>query len=133
MQRKLIPDYLMKLQTYKAGKPIEELAREKGITHISKLASNENPLGPSPFAIKEMTSALWDIHRYPDMHATELKNSLCELYNLLPENIILGNGASELIDLIIRSISGDTWKPGKSTEKPVHQLGNPGKIVLNQH
>ncbi len=103
MQRKLIPDYLMKLQTYKAGKPIEELAREKGITHISKLASNENPLGPSPFAIKEMTSALWDIHRYPDMHATELKNSLCELYNLLPENIILGNGSEGIMAYIARA------------------------------
>ncbi len=47
MAKKLIPDYLDKLQVYQAGKPIEEVAREKGLTHISKLASNENPLGPS--------------------------------------------------------------------------------------
>lgn len=103
MQKKLIPDYLDKLQTYKAGKPIEELAREKGLTNISKLASNENPLGPSPFAIKNMTAALWDIHRYPDMHATDLKNKLCELYKLKPENIILGNGSEGIMAYIARA------------------------------
>ena len=62
-QKRLVPEYIDKLQVYQAGKPIEELAREKGLTHISKLASNENPLGPSPFAIREMTNALWDVHR----------------------------------------------------------------------
>ncbi len=77
MQKKLVPDYIEKLEVYQAGKPIEELAREKGLTKISKLASNENPLGPSPFAIREMTNALWDVHRYPDMFAHQLKNSLC--------------------------------------------------------
>ena len=91
MQKRLIPEYLDKLQVYQSGKPIEEVAREKGLTRITKLASNENPLGPSPFAIKEMTNALWDVHRYPDMHATDLKNKLCEVYKLKPENIILGN------------------------------------------
>lgn len=103
MQKKLVPDYIEKLEVYQAGKPIEELAREKGLTKISKLASNENPLGPSPFAIREMTSALWDVHRYPDMFAHELKKALSELYHLKPQNIILGNGSEGIMGYIVRA------------------------------
>ena len=103
MKKKLVPDYIEKLEVYQAGKPIEELAREKGLTKISKLASNENPLGPSPYAIREMTNALWDVHRYPDMFAHQLKNALCELYNLKPQNIILGNGSEGIMGYIVRA------------------------------
>lgn len=103
MQKKLVPDYIEKLEVYQAGKPIDELAREKGLTKITKLASNENPLGPSPFAIREMTNALWDVHRYPDMFAHQLKNSLCELYKLKPQNIILGNGSEGIMGYIVRA------------------------------
>lgn len=103
MQKKLVPDYIEKLEVYQAGKPIDELAREKGLTKISKLASNENPLGPSPFAIREMTNALWDVHRYPDMFAHQLKNSLCNLYRLKPQNIILGNGSEGIMGYIVRA------------------------------
>lgn len=103
MQKRLVPEYLDKLQVYQAGKPIEEVVREKGLSHISKLASNENPLGPSPFAIKEMTNALWDVHRYPDMHATVLKSKLCDLYKVKPQNIILGNGSEGIMAYIARA------------------------------
>jgi histidinol-phosphate aminotransferase len=103
MQKKLVPEYIEKLEVYQAGKPIDELAREKGLTKISKLASNENPLGPSPMAIREMTNALWDVHRYPDMFAHQLKNSLCELYKLKPQNIILGNGSEGIMGYIVRA------------------------------
>lgn len=103
MSKRLVPEYIENLETYKAGKPIDELAREKGLTKISKLASNENPLGPSPFAIREMTNALWDVHRYPDMMAHELKQSLCDLYKLKPENIILGNGSEGIMGYIVRA------------------------------
>jgi histidinol-phosphate aminotransferase len=103
MQKKLVPEYIEKLEVYQAGKPIEELAREKGLTKISKLASNENPLGPSPFAVREMTNALWDVHRYPDMFAHQLKNSLAELYKLKPQNIILGNGSEGIMGYIVRA------------------------------
>ena len=89
MQKRLIPEHLDKLQVYQAGKPIEEVMLEKGLTKVTKLASNENPLGPSPFAIREMTNALWDSHRYPDMHATALKAKLCEIYKVKKENIVL--------------------------------------------
>ncbi|MBL7663736.1 MAG: histidinol-phosphate transaminase [Bacteriovoracaceae bacterium] len=102
-KRDLIPDYLKELKPYQAGKPIEELAREKNLTKISKLASNENPLGPSPFAVKEMTYALWDVHRYPDMHSYELKNELSKLYKLKNENIILANGSEGIMALIART------------------------------
>lgn len=103
MQKRLVPEYIEKLEVYQAGKPIEELAREKNLVKISKLASNENPLGPSPFAIREMTNALWDVHRYPDMFAHQLKNALSELYQLKPQNIILGNGSEGIMGYIVRA------------------------------
>ena len=56
----LVPEYLRNLVVYQAGKPIDEVAKEKGLSKVSKLASNENPLGPSPKAIKEMTNVLWN-------------------------------------------------------------------------
>ena len=59
-KQQLVPEYVKNLKIYQAGKPIEELAREKGLSRISKLASNENPLGPSPVAIKMMTAKLWE-------------------------------------------------------------------------
>jgi histidinol-phosphate aminotransferase len=96
-KKTLVPEYIKNLKPYQAGKPIDELAREKGIEKISKLASNENPLGPSPFAIREMTQGLWDLHRYPDMHGFKLKESLANLYNLKKENIILGNGSEGIM------------------------------------
>lgn len=103
MQKRLVPDYIEKLEVYQAGKPIEEVAREKGLTRISKLASNENPLGPSPFAIREMTNALWDVHRYPDMFANDVKKALSDLYRLKPQNIILGNGSEGIMGYIVRA------------------------------
>lgn len=99
----LVPDYVRNLTLYQAGKPIEELARERGLSRISKLASNENPLGPSPEAIKKMTNALWDVHRYPDMHAYMLKSKLAKLYKLKRENIILGNGSEGIMAYIARA------------------------------
>ncbi len=99
----LVPDYVRNLQVYQAGKPIDELTRERGLTRVSKLASNENPLGPSPFAIQKMTNALWDVHRYPDMNAYLLKSSLSKLYKLKKENIILGNGSEGIMAYIART------------------------------
>lgn len=102
-KKTLVPHYIKNLETYQAGKPIDELAREKGLTRISKIASNENPLGPSPYAIREMTYGLWDTFRYPDMHAFRLKKSLSELYHLKKENIILGNGSEGIMGYIMRA------------------------------
>lgn len=99
----LVPEYVRSLQTYQAGKPIDELTRERGLTKISKLASNENPLGPSPFAIQKMTNALWEVHRYPDMNAYAVKSALARLYKLKKENIILGNGSEGIMAYIARA------------------------------
>lgn len=103
MERQLVPQYIQNLKTYQAGKPIEELAREKNLVKITKLASNENPLGPSPYAIREMTTGLWQMHRYPDMHAFKLKDELSKHYKLKAENIILGNGSEGIMGYIARA------------------------------
>ncbi|MBT3981083.1 MAG: histidinol-phosphate transaminase [Bacteriovoracaceae bacterium] len=102
-EKSLIPSHLRDLKAYQAGKPVEELAREMGLEKISKLASNENPLGPSPYAIKEMTQGLWNLHNYPDMHAFKLTSMLAKLYNLKRENIILGNGSEGIMSYISRA------------------------------
>ena len=101
-EKRLVPEYIETLKVYQAGKPISELVREKGLSEISKLASNENPLGPSPYAIKRMTQSLWDLHNYPDMHSYDLKTALSELYQLKKENIILGNGSEGIMSYIAR-------------------------------
>lgn len=100
---KLVPEYISKLIPYSAGKPIEELAREKGLTQISKLASNENPMGPSPLAIEQIKLGLSNIHRYPDMFAFELKSLLAKMYNLKTSNIILGSGSESILSSICKT------------------------------
>lgn len=104
--KELVPSYIKELKVYQAGKPIEEVAREKNLTRITKIASNENPLGPSPFALKSVTEKLWEVHRYPDMHAFALKNRLSQLYKLKTENIILGNGSEGIMGYIVRAFLG---------------------------
>lgn len=137
MDKTLVPEYIHKLKPYQPGKPIEELAREKNITKISKLASNENPLGPSPYAIKGMTTALWDVHRYPDMHAVELKKELCELYSgIKPENIVVGNGSEGILAYIARAFiqPGDEVLTAEKTFIGFHILArcSGSKIVMTK-
>ncbi len=95
---------------YVGGKPIEELERELGITDIVKLASNENPLGPSPKAIDAARLSLADIHRYPDGSGFQLKNKLAELHKVKPSQIVLGNGSNDVIEIAARTLLG----PGTS-------------------
>lgn len=86
------------IRPYRPGKPIEELARELGIEgEIIKLASNENPLGPSPKAIKAIREDLSQTHLYPDDHAFRLKRALADRYGVREEEVIIGNGSVELI------------------------------------
>jgi histidinol-phosphate aminotransferase len=91
------------LTPYPPGKPIEELERELGISGSIKLASNENPLGPSPLAVRAIMDKINTLHRYPDGSGYYLKNKLSEKYGVSPSHIILGNGSNELIELIIRT------------------------------
>lgn len=91
------------LSPYQAGKPIEELQRELGLEHIVKLASNENPLGPSQAVLAAIKKAATDITRYPDSNGFELKAALAEKLGVEPKQITLGNGSNDVLDLITRA------------------------------
>lgn len=98
------PEYIRAIQPYQPGKPISELAREMELdeTGIVKLASNENPLGTSPLAQEAMIHALHDVARYPDGSGFELKKALSKIYDVDSEQIILGNGSNDVLDLAAR-------------------------------
>ncbi|OGP72209.1 MAG: histidinol-phosphate transaminase [Deltaproteobacteria bacterium RBG_13_58_19] len=100
----LILPHLMELTPYQAGKPLEELARELGLKDAIKLASNENPLGPSPRALAAIQENLANLHRYPDSHAYYLKEDLSRHLGLKPQQLLLGNGSDEVLDLLIRAL-----------------------------
>ncbi|HLP78310.1 MAG TPA: aminotransferase class I/II-fold pyridoxal phosphate-dependent enzyme, partial [Candidatus Paceibacterota bacterium] len=93
---------LKDLPVYQPGRPIEEVARELGIPagDIIKLASNENPLGPSPAALKAMQHVLANINLYPDGNAFYLKQKLAAKLGVTTANIILGNGSNEIIEFV---------------------------------
>lgn len=93
---------LAQLPVYVPGRPIEEVARELGLAaaDIIKLASNENPLGPSPLALAAMQAALAQVHLYPDGSAFALKERLAAHFQLSPGHLILGNGSNELIEFL---------------------------------
>ncbi len=95
-----VPPHILSIDPYVPGKPIEELEREYGISGSIKLASNENPLGPSPKAMKVITAALGGLHRYPDGSAFKLTQILSEHLGVPPEMIVFGNGSDELIGLL---------------------------------
>lgn len=91
------------LPVYEPGRPIEEVARELGfedVEDIVKLASNENPLGPSPRAVEAMRAAAAQMHRYPDGDAYVLKQALAKRLGVTPGNLLIGNGSNELIELL---------------------------------
>ena len=98
-----IPEYILSITPYKPGKPIEELEREYGIRNSIKLASNENPLGPSPKAVSAIRSAMADLHRYPDGSGYILINKLANKLGVLPDRIILGNGSDDVIGMLARA------------------------------
>jgi histidinol-phosphate aminotransferase len=100
----LVLPHLTELTPYQAGKPLEELERELGLTDAIKLASNENPLGPSPLALAAIRDSLGSLHRYPDSHAYYLKEDLARHHAILPSQLILGNGSDEVLDLLVRAL-----------------------------
>lgn len=99
----LVPDYISNLVAYPPGKPIEEVEREYGIKGSIKLASNENPLGPSPKAVEAINRYVPSIHRYPDGSCYYLKEKLSEKLGIAKSKIIFGNGSNEIIELIVRA------------------------------
>ncbi len=88
---------------YPPGKPLEELEREYGITNSIKLASNENPWGPSPKATEAIEKTLQNLHRYPDGSSHYLTESLAAWHNCLASEIILGNGSNEIIEFLVKA------------------------------
>ena len=99
-----IPDYIRAIRPYKPGKPIEELEREYGVKNSVKLASNENPLGPSPKAVAAIKGSLEKLHRYPDGRGYLLVEALAGRYGISPECIVLGNGSDEIIGMLTTTL-----------------------------
>ncbi len=99
---------LRNVPVYQGGRPIEEVARELGLpaADIIKLASNENPLGPSPAALAAMQRVIANLNLYPDGNAFYLKRKLAEKLGLTPENLILGNGSNEIIEFTGHALLG---------------------------
>ena len=96
------PEYFNSIPPYVPGKPLEELEREYGITDSIKLASNENPLGPSPKAKVAVEHAMNHLHRYPDGAAPELMAALASKMGCKTSQIVLGNGSDEVIDMLAK-------------------------------
>ncbi len=100
-----IKPWLAGLSPYPPGKSLEEVRRELGLKGpIYKLASNENPLGPSPRALKALRKSLEDIHRYPEASNRALAEAIARRFGLKPENVVVGNGSNEVIDLLIEAL-----------------------------
>ncbi|MBO8170110.1 MAG: histidinol-phosphate transaminase [Thermoanaerobacteraceae bacterium] len=97
---KLVRQNLATMKPYVPGKPIEEVERELGIKNVIKLASNENPLGPSPKAVEAMRDAAAEVHIYPDGNCFYLKQALAEKWDVSLDNLMIGNGSDELLKLI---------------------------------
>ncbi len=97
----LVPDYIREITPYVQGRPIEEVERELQVEAV-KLASNENPLGPSPLAVEAARNALSESNRYPDGSGFYLRQALARKHEISMDQIILGGGSTELIDLVAR-------------------------------
>jgi len=116
MIEKLVRKNVLDFQPYLPGKPIEEVKRELGLARVDKLASNENPLGPSPRAVSAMKKFLDRVNLYPDGSGFYLKKVLSRRLKVKPENIILGSGTDEIIEII-----------GKTFLNPIDE------IIVSEH
>ncbi len=102
----LVQPQILGIHPYIPGKPVSELQRELGLTYISKLASNENPLGASPAVLTAIQHELKEIARYPDGSAYALKSALADFLSIRPEQLAIGNGSNELLELVARVFAG---------------------------
>jgi len=110
----LVSEGIKKLTPYVPGKPLEELEREFGIVGAVKMASNENPLGPSPKALEAIKNSLTNIHRYPDADCRLLKSRLSKTFGVPEDCIIPANGSNEIIELSLKAF----LKPGDEVIVP---------------
>ncbi|MFH1458654.1 MAG: histidinol-phosphate transaminase [Candidatus Omnitrophota bacterium] len=105
--KELVRKNILNVTPYIAGKPIEEVKRQLGLKQVIKMASNENPLGPSLKALAAIRRNLSAVNRYPDSQGYYLKKKLSKLLNLKPSCFVLGNGSDELIDILIKTFVED--------------------------
>ena len=110
----LANEHILGIAPYEPGKPTEELERELGIADAIKLASNENPLPPSARVQKAIAAALNTLNRYPDGGGHYLRQALARKHDVSPDQIVLGNGSNELIELAVRTF----LKPGDEAVVP---------------
>jgi histidinol-phosphate aminotransferase len=101
-----VKPHIRELEPYQPGKPIEELERELGISGSIKLASNENPFGPSPKALAAVRGALPDLHRYPDGACFALRERLARERGVAPEQLVFGCGGDEILELLAKCLLG---------------------------
>lgn len=99
--------HIKETKPYQAGKPIEEVERELGLSNIIKLASNENPLGPSPKAVLAATEAIHDVHLYPDALYFRLREKLSSYTGVDMQNITVGNGSENCLECLIKAYIDD--------------------------
>jgi histidinol-phosphate aminotransferase len=102
----LVPPYVETINPYVPGKPIEEVEREYGISGVAKLASNENPLGPSPRALAAARQACAQVNLYPDGSAFHLKRALARKLGVTPQEVVVGNGSNEVLEVLVRTFLG---------------------------
>ncbi len=102
------PPHILTLKAYKPGKPVQDLMAEYGLTDVIKLASNENPLGPSPLAVKAAQDSLADLHHYPN-GGKSLREKLAHKYGLSIEQVIAGSGSEGVMNTLMRTflVEGD--------------------------
>ena len=102
MKEKIYKDYVQSIRPYEPGKPIREVEREMGLSRVVKMASNENPLGPSRKALRAMRRALREAHLYPESTCFYLKKRLSEELGISESQLIIGNGSNEIIEFLAR-------------------------------
>ncbi len=102
-----VPDNIASIVPYPPGKPLEELEREYGVSNSIKMASNENPWGPSPKAIEAIREALTNLHRYPDGSGYYLVQALAAKLGVVAAEIVLGNGSNEIIEMLVKAYVQD--------------------------
>ena len=100
--KSIFKSHIQSVHTYEPGKPMKELERELGLKKIVKLASNENPLGPSPKAVQAMRKAVLESHLYPESSCHDLVQKLSKQLGVSTREIIIGNGSNEIIELLFR-------------------------------
>ncbi len=98
-----VPDHVRRLTPYVPGTPIEQAERQLGLRDVVKLASNENPLGPSPRAVAAMRAAAGGVHRYPDGPGGALRQALAARHGVPAGQVVLGNGSSELVEIAAKA------------------------------